>query len=294
MTSNIPNKISFTFFGSSHFSIIVLDELERAGFIPACVVTTPDKPQGRKLILTPNPVKVWAQQRNILVYYPEKLDAAFIEHCKLSIEHCSVFIVASYGKIIPASIIDMPLRKTLNIHPSLLPIYRGASPLQSAILDDAKHTGVTIMRIDEKMDHGPLVAQQEVIVSEWTAYEVFEDMMARTGAHLLAQILPEWVAGTLKEKEQNHSRANYTKKTVKTDGLVDLTSPDQYLTFRKIQAYHEWPQAYFMHTHKGKDIRVKITSASFKDGKLSIEKVIPEGGKEMSYKDFQSGYVNIY
>jgi len=289
---NTKQHIPFAFFGSSHFSIIVLDELEHAGFIPVCVVTTPDKPQGRKLILTPNPVKTWARERNIEVYDPEKLDATFIESFTSHVKECSVFIVASYGKIIPASIIDMPLHKTLNIHPSLLPWYRGASPLQSAMLDDAKHTGVTIMRIDEKMDHGPLIAQQEVTVSEWATYEIFEDMMARTGAQLLARILPEWVSGSIQEKEQDHSRASYTKKTVKTDGLVDLTSPDQYLTFRKIQAYHEWPQAYFMLTHNGKDVRVKITAASFKDEKLAIEKVIPEGGKEMSYKDFQSGYTN--
>ena len=145
------------------------------------------------------------------------------------------------------------------------------------------------MRIDEKMDHGPLVAQQEVVISEWSTYESFEDMMARTGAQLLAQILPEWVAGTIQEKEQDHTQATYTKKTIKTDGLIDLAG-DVYLNFRKIQAYHEWPQAYFMQSHHGKDIRVKITSASFKDGQLTIEKVIPEGGKEMSYKDFQSGY----
>ena len=279
--------ITIGFFGSSRFSVIVLDELERAGFIPACVVTTPDKPQGRKLILTPNPVKTWAIQRNIRVYDPEKLDTDFIG--KIQAEHCTVFIVASYGKIIPASIIELPSRKTLNIHPSLLPIYRGASPLQSAILNDTKHTGVTIMRIDEKMDHGPLVAQQEVVISEWSTYESFEDMMARTGAQLLAQILPEWVAGTIQEKEQDHTQATYTKKTIKTDGLIDLAG-DVYLNFRKIQAYHEWPQAYFMQSHHGKDIRVKITSTSFKDGQLTIEKVIPEGGKEMSYKDFQSGY----
>ena len=282
--TNIP----FAFFGSSHFSVIVLDELERAGFIPTCVVTTPDKPQGRKLIITPNPVKTWALQRNITVHTPEKLDTTFIE--TTSIAQHVVFIVASYGKIIPASIIELPSHKTLNIHPSLLPTYRGASPLQSAILDDAKHTGVTIMRIDEKMDHGPLIAQQEVVIPEWPTYEICEDMMARTGAQLLAQTLPAWVSGTIKEIEQDHSRATFTTKIKKEDALLTL-SDDPYLNFRKIQAYHEWPQAYFIVNHHAKEIRVKVTSASFTNGTLVIEKVIPEGGKEMSYKDFQSGYV---
>ncbi|MDQ2933359.1 MAG: methionyl-tRNA formyltransferase, partial [bacterium] len=138
---NQPQHIRFAFFGSSRFSILVLNDFERAGYIPVCVVTTPDKPQGRKLVITPNVVKTWAVERNIAVYDPAKLDEEFIE--KLKKEVCDVFIVASYGKIIPALIIDLPRRKTLNIHPSLLPKYRGASPLQSAILDDAKATGVT-------------------------------------------------------------------------------------------------------------------------------------------------------
>ena len=284
------NKIPFTFFGSSHMSIIVLDELKSAGYIPACIITTPDKPQGRKLILTPNVVKTWAQQNGITVYDPAKLDVAFIENLKLNIEHCNVFIVASYGKIIPQAVLDIPVRKTLNIHPSLLPLYRGASPLQSAMLDDVKHTGVSIMRIDEVMDHGPLIAQKEITVQEWPTYEIFEADMAREGARILADILPGWINGTIEEKEQDHSRATYTKKFTKSDALIDLSSSDQYLTFRKIQAFHERPQAYFMIAHNGTDIRVKVTQASFKNNTLIIEKVIPEGGKEMSYADFESGY----
>ncbi|MEK9178061.1 MAG: methionyl-tRNA formyltransferase [Patescibacteria group bacterium] len=140
------NKIKFVVFGSSRFSVIVLDELEKAGYIPDCVVTIPDKPKGRKLILTPSLVKDWAIQRKIQVYGPAKLDDEFTK--SLSEKKWDLFIVASYGKIIPSAIINMPKYKTLNIHPSLLPKYRGASPLQSAMLDDAKQTGVTIIRID--------------------------------------------------------------------------------------------------------------------------------------------------
>ncbi|MEI8249279.1 MAG: methionyl-tRNA formyltransferase [Candidatus Taylorbacteria bacterium] len=295
MNKNTSN-ISFTFFGSSHMSVIVLDELKSAGYIPTCIVTTPDKPQGRKLILTPNVVKTWAHENNIPVYDPAKLDTSFIEtfmpaHAgTFNLEPSSVFIVASYGKIIPQAVLDIPARKTLNIHPSLLPLYRGASPLQSAMLDDQKKTGVSIMRIDAEMDHGPLIAQKEIIVQEWPTYEVFEENMAREGARILADILPDWISGAIKEKEQDHSRATYTKKFTKADALIDLSSPDQYLTFRKIQAFHERPQAYFMITHNGKEIRIKVTQASFKNNALVIEKVIPEGGKEMGYADFESGY----
>ncbi len=278
---------TFAFFGSSRFSVIVLDELYALHLKPTYIVTTPDKPRGRKLILTPNVVKTWAIEKNIPVRDPETIDRDVIESLKK--DPCDIFVVASYGKILPAALINIPPHKTLNIHPSLLPRYRGASPLQSAILDDTKNTGVSIMEIDEEMDHGPIIAQKETNISEWPTYEEFEERMAREGAQLLAMILPDWISGAITKKEQDHGAATYTKKMTKEDGLIDLAA-DPYLNFRKIQAYHEWPQAYFFIERNGKKIRIKITSASYSDGKLIIEKIIPEGGKEMSYADFRNGY----
>jgi methionyl-tRNA formyltransferase len=278
---------TFTFFGSSQFSIYVLDELEKAGFIPFAIVTTPDKPKGRKLVLSPTPVKEWGQKRNIKVYDPAKLDTFFTEELKK--DNTDVFVVASYGKIIPGDIIFLPQYKTLNVHPSLLPKYRGASPLQSAILNDDKRTGITIMRIDEKMDHGPIVAQKEIMVTEWIPYEQFEAMMGQEGGKLLSRILPQWISGEVTEKEQDHSIATHCSKITKEDGELDL-SADPYINFRKIQAYNLWPQAYFFINHQDKKLRVKVTKASFAAGKLVIEKVIPEGGKEISYTDFERGY----
>lgn len=281
--------IKYAFFGSSRFSALALAELERLGVLPSCVVTTPDKPVGRKLIMTPTPVKEWALQRGIRVYDPARLDASFGE--LLRSEGCEVFIVASYGKILPVHIIDIPSRKTINIHPSLLPQYRGPAPLQASILDDTKDTGVTIMQIDEQVDHGPIIAQEKVTISEWPTYEDFEALMATKGARLLHSILNGWVAGSIKAADQDHSAATFTKKVTKEDGLIDL-SADPYTNFRKIQAYHEWPQAYFMFDHKGKKIRVKVTTASFASGNLIIEKVIPEGSKEMDYASFRRGFSN--
>ena len=285
------DKVKFAFFGSSRLSVIVLDELAALHLKPSLIVTAPDKPQGRKLVMTENVVKQWAVRSGIKVYDPAKLDEKFIEKLKAenTVTGFDVFVVASYGKIIPEAIIEMPARKTLNIHPSLLPRYRGASPLPTAMLDDSKETGVTIIKLDKEMDHGPIVAQKSVTVSEWPAYEDFEEMMAREGARLLALSLPEYVAGNITLHEQNHSMATYTKKIVKEDALLDLKA-DPYMNFRKIQAYHEWPQAFFVINRNGKDLRVKITAASFSDGKLTIEKVIPEAGREMSFKDFESGY----
>ena len=279
--------MKFAYFGSSTVSIYVLEELEKAGFVPTCIVTTPDKHKGRGLVLTPNVVKEWGLRKKIPVLDPATLDATFEK--SLRNFDCVLFIVAAYGKIMPRGIIEMPQKKTLNVHPSLLPLYRGASPLPSVILADDKNTGISIMRLDEKMDHGPVVAQKKITVNEWPVYEVFEEMMAREGGRLLAEILPDWMAGKIPEQEQDHERATFTKKIVKEDALIDFTE-DSYLNFRKIQAYHEWPQAYFFVTKGGRQLRVKITEASYSGKILTIEKVIPEGSKEMPFADFCSGY----
>ncbi len=280
-------KIPYIFFGSSQMSIYVLDELEKAGYIPTAIVTTPDKPVGRKQLMTPTVVKEWARARNIRVYDLPKLDTAVVADLKK--QSVEIFIVASYGKIIPLEVLSIPPHGTLNVHPSLLPLYRGASPLQSAILDDAKDTGVSIMKIDEQMDHGPIVIQKRIQVEEWPTYEKFEEMMAREGGRMLAVILPEWIAGSIAAKGQDHTVATYSRKFTKEDGEIDLND-DPYLNFRKIQAFHEWPQAYFFIDHGDRKIRIKITAASYADKKLLIEKVIPEGGKEMPYGDFLRGY----
>ncbi len=298
------SPIPFVYFGSSRLSVIVLDELLRLGYKPTLIVTTTDKPQGRKLIVTPNVVKTWAVEHNIQVLSPAKLDSEFI--APLVIGNWSLFIVASYGKIIPTSIIELPKFKTLNIHPSLLPQYRGASPLPTAILEDTKKTGVSIMQLDAEMDHGPVIVQKEINIAdhfkEWPTYEDFEEFMAKQGALLLADVLPDWVAGKITPHEQDHSKATYTKKITKEDGLIDFNveelknltkiSPDRaYRLFRKIQAFHEWPQAYFFIEKDDAKIRIKITNASFEHNKLTIDTVIPEGKKEMSYNDFIRGYI---
>ncbi|MFA6601881.1 MAG: methionyl-tRNA formyltransferase [Candidatus Paceibacterota bacterium] len=279
---------SFIFFGSSRLSIIVLDELFSLGLIPSAIVTSPDKPQGRKLTLTANPVKIWGNSKNIPVFDPVKLDNELTE--KLLSFKAHYFLVASFGTIIPNTIINLPPKKSLNIHPSLLPKYRGPSPLPTAILDDSKKSGVTIMVMDSEMDHGPILATKEVVITEWPIYEDYEEMMAKEGARLFVETIPKWLGGEIKPQEQDHAAATYTRKMTKEDGLLDLNA-DEYLNFRKIQAYHEWPQAYFFQEHNGEKIRVKVTQASFKDGHLIIEKVLPESGKVMRYEDFERGYV---
>ncbi len=278
----------FGFFGSSSFSIAVLNELEKHKILPTVIITTPDKPKGRNLIMTPSDTKVWGDTRQIPVLCPEKLSDPDFQKT-LKEYNCEVFIVASYGKIIPESILYMPKEKTLNIHPSLLPAYRGASPIQSMILADETSIGVSIMELDKEMDHGPIVIKQEVLPVSWPLYEEQAELLLATeGGKILAELLPQWLNKQMPTTPQEHSKATYTKKFTKEDGLLDLSNNPR-TNYLKILAFHRSPKAYFFDEYNGQQIRVIVTSARFENQNLVIEKVIPEGKKEMLYTDYLRG-----
>ncbi len=279
-------KPTLIFFGTSDYAVMVLEALIADGYTPVLVVTTPDRPAGKHLHLTASPVKVCAQKHNLEIIQPEKLkDPAVLE--KIKSYNPDLSIVVAYGKIIPQEIIDLPQHKTLNLHASLLPKLRGASPIETAILTDDKHTGVTIMLIDEQMDHGPIIIQREIVVAPWppTAAELGARLVGH-GAELLISIIPQWIKREIKPKEQDHSLATYTKKIEKADGLIDLTA-DGYKNFLKIQAYADWPKTYFFVEKNSQKIRIVINKAEFKDGVLTLLRVTPEGKKEMPYEDFK-------
>lgn len=283
----ITHHPSFAFFGTDEFAVTVLETFWKKGMIPTLIVTTPDKPKGRNLVLTPPPVKIWAKNHDIEILQPDNLkDPEFTYQLK-AISY-KLFIVASYGKIIPKEIFEMPRYKTLNIHPSLLPKLRGSSPVATAILKNLKNTGVSIMQIDEKMDHGPILAQKEMNISEWPKRSELEQKLANIGAELLVEILPLYTNGTLKPVFQDETLATYSEKLKKEMGEIDLRG-DPYEAFLKIQAFDGWPGAFAYFDHAGQKIRVVITEVKFVEGKLEIQKVLPQGKKEMSFEDFKRG-----
>jgi len=261
---------NFAFFGSSHFSVFFLDALKNLGIVPKLIVSTPDKPQGRKLILTPTPVSLWAKENNIPLITPPSLKVEIPE-----LSDFDLFVVASYGKIIPQAILDLPKDGVLNIHPSLLPKYRGPSPIQSAILDDDKQTGVSIMKLDAEMDHGPILAQEKIDIKEWQPLFDMKKVMAEKGAELLLKHHKDIPS------EQDHAKATYTKKTIKEDGLIDLKD-DAYTNYRKYCAYTPWPSVFYFKDN----MRIKITKARFENGAFIIEKIIPEGKSEMDASSY--------
>lgn len=325
-----------TFFGSANISVNVLDELKKAGYLPDLIVTYPDKPVGRGLKLSENPVAIWAHENQIPTIKEPKLTVDAVEKIKNKIADLrtngtgpdNLFIVAAYGRIIPKTILDLSKHGTLNVHPSLLPKYRGPSPILSAILADETKNGVSIMLLDEEMDHGPVVAQEEVDITNLTTadsasvicrtgawpmlYPEFEAYMGRKGGALLAKILPDWMAGKITAKDQDHTAATYTKKVNKEDGYIPYevlklannsdSSGDANIAREialKFSAYSGWPGIYTIYKSVGpntktntdtntKEIRLKITAADYDPKKrtFKVTKVIPEGKAETDASRF--------
>jgi methionyl-tRNA formyltransferase len=273
-------KLNFAFFGTSEVSVYILEELKKAGFLPALVVTMPDKPQGRKFVITPPEAKVWAIANGVEFLQPEKLDDDFT--LKLSELNLDLTIVVAYGKIMPKKVLDLPKFGSINVHYSLLPKLRGSSPVEGAILSDMRETGVSIILMDEKMDHGPLLAQEEIELEVWPIKrtELMNQLNLLAGK-LLIKTISDYINGKIVPQEQNHNDATFVKMIKKEDALLDLND-EEYLNYRKILAYERWPRAYFIKDGK----RVIVNEAKWIDGKLQIKRVTPEGKKEMNYNEF--------
>lgn len=271
----------FVFFGTPDIAVHILNELKKKNLLPSLIVTAPDRKQGRGMRLTPPDVKVWATERDIEVQQPEKLDRAWIVN--LMQREYEFGVVAAYGKIIPQELIDIFPKGILNVHPSLLPLYRGASPIRSQILNDEQNIGVTIMLMDALLDHGPILTQEHVDIDNWPILgKELDIILARKSGELLAATIPSWLSGDINPQEQDHEVATHTKKIKKEDGELSFED-SAYTNFLKICAYDGWPRAYFLENGK----RVIITKASYEDGELQIHSVIPEGKKEMAWEEYK-------
>jgi methionyl-tRNA formyltransferase len=280
------------FFGTDHFSVGVTEQLAAAGIPVSLVVCAPDRPAGRGMEMREPDAKVWAKRNGVAVMQPEKLDESFVADLRAH-GPWEVFCVASYGKIIPQAVLDIPQRGCLNVHPSLLPRHRGATPLEAAMLADEKDTGVTVIQMDAKMDHGPIVAAREVRFDEWPARGDVERRTAEMGGALLAEVLPGWVEGSIEAREQDESLATYTKKLEKADG--DLSkAPTEREKFLRVQAMSPWPGAFlFVEGKNGQLVRVKILEARWdtENQKCVFEKVVPEGKNAMDWASFENGFL---
>ena len=278
-------KYKWVFWGTPQISVYFLEELKRLEMMPDLVVTNPDAPVGRKKVLTPSLVSLWADKNGIKILKPEKLDEKFL--MTLNETEYDFFFVLAYGKILKPKILDIPKYGILNLHPSLLPQYRGPSPIMSATLDDQKETGVSLMLLDEKMDHGPIIAQEKIEIIEWEKNEILEKQFAEVGAKLFHKTLTNKQGLFVKNtREQNHNETTYCQKYTKED--MELTHP---LNSRKnFLKYCAFSKPFFFdptspEATKGKQKRNIVTDAEWKNDEFIIKKVIPEGKKEKEFKE---------
>lgn len=273
------NEFKFIFWGTPDVASRTLAELKKQGITPCLVITNPDRPKGRKMIITPSPVKVWATFNNIPVLQPEKLDDVFIQ--KLKSYEANMNLVVAYGQIIPKTILEMPKLGSINLHYSLLPKYRGASPVESTILNGETKTGVSIQKMEYKMDTGPVLAKKEIKINPDEKTEGLKDKLTKVGIELLIENWEKIKSEKLTEVKQKESEASYCKKITKQDGLIDIEKDSPEEIYNKWRAYHIWPRIFFF---KG-GTRYIVTDATLQEGKLKIKKVIPEGRKEVEWKE---------
>ena len=342
------NKVNacILLFGTPDFALPALEGLVKNGYTIAGVVTRPDEPVGRGSIITPPPVKVLAEKYNLPIFQPERLDVSFFRHSesfdfaqdKLREESRQVtgslattrddhnsliidaelFIVAAYGKIIPNEILKIPQYGVLNIHPSLLPKWRGASPIQSAILNGDSETGVSIIKLDEQMDHGPIVAQEVIPLAPDSTYPKLHDELAKIGAKLLIESLPKYLSGEIKPTPQDDNHATFCKQFRKDDGRVNWSRPAIEIE-RMVRALNPWPSVWTLWPAQKQIYRVRIDEAAIVQdedpaqssaghiwqsaeypllvktgsGSIAIIRATIEGKKSLTAADLVRGYPHI-
>ena len=264
------------FFGTPEYVIPILSKLSKVHEIVA-VVTQPPKSVGREQFKKYSPVDDWAHKRNIPIFFD--FDKPFPE--------ADLGICAAYGKIIPETVINQFKFGILNIHPSLLPKYRGASPISTAIANGDKESGVTIIKMDEKMDHGPIVTffKEEILPNDTT--EDLRERLFERSADVLIQLIPAYVSGKVKTKEQNEKEATFTKVLTREDGLINLKEKTPKEAERFIRAMNPWPGAW-MRLENQK--RLKLLKAHLEEDKLVLDEVQLEGKDPVSWKQFKEGY----
>lgn len=281
--TNNMEKINFIFLGTPYIASQTLEILKKNGYIPSLIITSPDKPAGRGLILTPSSVSIWAKNNNILCLKPEKIDDEFIK--KLKDFNVDLSIVVAYGKILPQKFIEFPRLKTINIHYSLLPKYRGASPLESALLNGDITTGVSIQQMVYKLDSGPIIIDKKINIEINDTKDKLTDKLISLGGDLLSEILPSIIEENTKPIMQDESNATNCTKIKKEDGEINLN--DQPIkNWNKYRAFYGWPGTYFFIERKGEKIRIKIKEAIYENNLFIIKKITPQGKKEISYEDF--------
>lgn len=299
------SQYPIVFFGTPEFAVPILEKLAGSPYRPTLVITQADKPAGRKQELTPPPVKVAAGKLAIpIVQQATRKELIDI----LRSDSPVLFVVVAYGKILPKEVLGIPKYGTLNVHPSLLPKWRGPSPIQYAILNGDAETGVSIMLLDEEMDHGPILEVRRSKIVDRDTTGTLSARLAEISGNLLLETIPRWLAGGITPQKQDHAQATYSKIIAKEDGRIDWQESAREIE-RMLRAFTPWPGIYT--TWNGK--RIKILAAYTRDtkeagesgkvaqagneiaietgkGTLLVTRLQPEGKMPMHADEFLRGY----
>jgi methionyl-tRNA formyltransferase len=257
--------MKIVFFGSSDFSVPVLQALISSDDEVTQVVTTPDKPKGRGQKVTPSTVKSFAEKVGLSVMAPEKLNRPEVLEGVQKL-HPDFLVVASYGKLVPDSLLKIPKMTSLNVHPSLIPKYRGASPIQAAILAGDQKTGVTIMEVTKELDAGDIFGQAETPLDPDENAAQLSERLAHLGSDLLLKIIDQFKRGKVLRKPQDNSKASYAKKIERDSGRIDWASPGVQI-HNQVRAYYPWPSAYTFF----RDKRLKIIKTALANAPVNPE-----------------------
>ncbi len=310
------SKPKIVLWGTPSLAVAIADNILNWTEIVA-IITTPDTPQGRKKIITPSPLKEFANTHNIPVFSPDKLNnPETIE--LLSRLKSDIWLVIAYGKIIPQAILDIMPNKVLNIHPSLLPQYRGPSPIQASLRNGDTKTAVSLMQLDHLMDHGPIIAQEEIDISPTDTYIELEQKIIDTSTKVLLEYLPKFLAGHISPQTQDDTQASIVSMVQKQDGQINWQTHTSQDIINLYRAYIIWPQVY-THLNNGKKVifeqielepintHSKLQAGHWQfdntqnriiigtnNGNIAITKLKIEGKNSSDAKSFANGYKDTY
>jgi methionyl-tRNA formyltransferase len=309
------NKLSIVFMGTSELSEVILKILLENNYNITGVFTKPDAKIGRKQELSETPVKKMAKKHNMPIFQPAKFDEAAVENLKKI--NPDLIIVAAYGKIIPQAVLNIPKFGCINVHASLLPKYRGPSPVQNAILDGEKETGITIMLMDKNVDTGDILTQEKVAIDPEDSSATLMEKLSQTGAKMLLETIHLWVQGKIKSQPQDNSLATYCKLIQREDGHINWAEKAEKI-YNRYRALNPWP-GIFACWENGRDIfRLKLTSIELRkadiqpkyalgqvfesensigiqtaEGAIILKEIQKEGKKNAGIKEFINGYPNF-
>lgn len=302
--------LRIVYLGTPNISAIVLENLIKNGYKIVGVVSQVDKPQGRKMVITPTPTKLIGQKYNIPVFQPVKIrdDYAFLNELKPDI-----ILTMAYGQIIPQAVLDIPTFLPLNLHGSILPKYRGASPIQSALLNGDKSTGITLMEMVDKMDAGRMFYKKEIAISNEDNYESLSIKLAHLAYEVFDEGIQDVIDGINKGEEQDENFVTFTKKIKPEESFIDFNDSAEAIV-NKIRAFYPDPGTYFVFNgEKIKLGKAKVIEANHhknsatiltynknefiiacKENALSIELLQKPGKKMMDYKSFFNGNQKLF